>query len=153
MNFSKLTIDLEAGDGKEFRIDGMTMEEFTGKQGAYCFEPFFFVESVLDNGYYFIFVCNCRDAGCDGWFKGVKVHWESESVTWTIQDKHWKTKPLVIAFRKSEYLKESKRLLEQMKSQISFNEKHKSVNFHQDARTIDWWVKKLPEIENKVNEV
>ena len=71
MAYSSLSIDLDAEQGKEVRIDGKTMEELGGNKASYCLEPFFFVETMLGDGNYFIFVCSCRDEGCGGWFECV----------------------------------------------------------------------------------
>jgi hypothetical protein len=76
----KLNITLKI-DGKPFN------EYFKVSNVGFCLNPDELINSLNITGRFFIFTCDCGDAGCAGWFRGILVDKKGDSYTWQIDEK------------------------------------------------------------------
>jgi hypothetical protein len=93
-NQDKLDIILKI-DGKPFN------EYFNISNVGFYLSPDELINSLYNTGRFFIFTCDCGDAGCAGWFKGILVDKMDDSYTWQIDEKI--PVPTKLVFPKKQY--------------------------------------------------
>ncbi len=93
-NEGKLDIILKI-NGKPFN------EYFKISNIGFFLSPDELMNSLDNSGRFFIFTCDCGDAGCAGWFKGILVDKTVDSYTWQIDEKI--PVPAKLVFPKKQY--------------------------------------------------
>jgi len=88
------------------KINKKTPKEIFGDVAIFCFCLFEFhrsIEVLKDNAgkHYELFTCNCGDAGCDGWHKGIYVDIEGDDLIWLVDEKV--KKPIKLKFNINQY--------------------------------------------------
>lgn len=82
-------------------------------------DPISFINSCYRKGTHFIFVCDCGDAGCDGWFKGVYVDHKNNEISWVLEDLGEYSEKII--FPKEKYLELAEEMIERLKNIKSEN--------------------------------